>query len=231
MTMRWVDLADMLEGRAKRLGIPDDAADLLLAAWNVLSNMTDTYDLPSFMVQNDAMFQTLPGHTSYPLPEDFGRLLGTTDQLYLGASGETGQSGIFLVGGTDKPFPLPFREAIAFRNQATLEWNKPQHFTLAGRRIVLDPPPDANKGANYIAQGVYMASVLRPDLDLEGEILLNEPTALVAATLYQVASDRGLPQAAALEKEHTAMLSAVVNNAARQKLKLHYPRYPTRFTR
>jgi hypothetical protein len=231
MTTRWTDLADMLEGRAKRLGIPDDIGDLLLAAWNVLQNMVDTYDLPSFLVNNDAMFQTLPGHTTYPLPEDFGRLLATTDQLYLGASGETGQSGIFLARGTDRPFSLSFMEAIAFRNQATREWNKPQHFTLSGRMLVLDPPPDAIGGTNYIGQGVYMASVPRPDLDLQGEILLNEPTAIVSATLYQVASDRGLPQAQALEKEHTAMLSAVVNNAARMKLKLHTQRWPVRWTR
>ena len=231
MTTRWSDIADMLEGRAKRLGIPDDVADMLLAAHNVLQNIVDTYDLPSYLVNNDAMFQTLPGHTTYPLPEDFGRLLGTTDQLYTGASGSTGQSGLFLVGGSDKPFPLHFVEAIAFRNQATREPNKPQHFTLSGRQLVLDPPPDTNGGENYIGQGVYMACVTRPDLDLEGEILLPEPTAIIAGTLYQIASDRGLPQAAALEKEHTALLSAVANNAARAKLKLHYQRWPTRWTR
>jgi hypothetical protein len=231
MTTRWFDVADMMEGRAKRLGIPDDTGDLLLAAWNVLQNMVDAYDLPSYMLNNDAMFQTLPGHTTYPLPDDFGRFLGTTDQLYLGASGSTGQSGLFLAGGTEKPFALPFREAIAFRNQATLELGKPQQFTLSGRMIVLDPPPDTNGGANYIGQGVYMACVQRPDLGLEGDILLNEPTALVAATLYQIASDRGLPQAAALEKEHTAMLSALVNNAARAKVKLYQQRWPVRWTR
>jgi hypothetical protein len=230
MTTRWIDLADMLEGRAKRLGLPDDTADLLLAAWNVLQNMTDTYDLPSYMIQNDAIFQTLPGQTTYPLPEDFGRLLGTSDQQYINTGG-TGDSGLYLAGGSSSAFSIVFREAIAFRSQSRLQQGKPSHFTLSGRRIVLDPPPDTNGGAHYLCQGVYMAAVQRPDLNLQDEIVLDEPTAIVAGTLYQMAADRGLPQAATLKDEYTALLSAVVNNAARKKLKYFYPRWPARWTR
>ena len=230
MTMRWTDVADLLESRAKRLGIVDDVADLILSAWNVLQNFVDVYDLPSYIVTNESLFQTLPGHTSYPLPEDFGRLLSTKDQQYVG-TGSTGDSGIYLAGGSVSAFPLNFVEAIAFRRQSTREPNKPQHFTISGRQLVLDPPPDSNGGANYLGQGTYMACVVRPDLDLQNEILLPETTAIVASVLYQIASDRGLPQAAALEKEHTALLSAVVNNAARTRQKYHYPRWPTRFTR
>jgi len=230
MATRWLDISDMLEGRGKRLGLPDDSADMVLAAWNVLQNIVDTYDIPSYMVNNDSMFQTLPGRTSYPLPEDFGRLLGTSDQQYLNVGG-TGDSGLYLAGGSTKAFSIAFREAIAFRSQSTLQQGKPSHFTLSGRQIVLDPPPDTNGGANYLAQGVYMAAVQRPDLDLQDEIILDEPTALVAGTLYQIASDRGLPQAAALKDEYASLLSAVVNNAARKKLKMFYPRWPARWTR
>lgn len=230
MTMRWSDLADMLESRAKRIGLPDDVSDLILSAWNVLSNFVDVYDLPSYIVTNESLFQTLPGHTTYPLPEDFGRLLSTKDQQYLNVGG-TGDSGIYLSGGSVSPFPLNYVEPIAFRRQSTLEANKPQHFTISGRQLVLDPPPDTNGGNNYLGQGTYMACVVRPDLDLQGEILLPEASSIVASVLYQIASDRGLPQAASLEKEHTALLSAVVNNAARARLRYFYPRWPQRFTR
>jgi hypothetical protein len=76
-----------------------------------------------------------------------------------------------------------------------------------------------------------MAAVQRPDLNLQDEIILDEPTALVAGTLYQIAADRGLPQAATLKDEFASLLSAVVNNAARKKLRYFYPRWPSRWTR
>ena len=59
-------------------------------------------------------------------------------------------------------------------------------------------------------------------------MLLDEPQFLVVATLYQIAADRGIPQAGSLEKEHMRQLSALVNNAARAKQKFFTNRWPMR---
>lgn len=230
MSFRWMDFADQIESRMRRLGVPDDVADALLVAHNVLQNFVDVYDLPGYHRFNDAMFQTLSGQTTYPLPEDFGRLLKVRDQLFLGTPG-TGQSGFFLAGGDLAPFPLNYDEPIAFRNGVRSQRGKPHHFTMSGRQLILDPPPDDNKGDNYLGQGVYVAKVERPDLGLEGEIYLEEPSVLISATLYQMASDRGLPQVQTLLAEHTSLMSAMANNAARARTKMYTMRWPVRWTR
>jgi hypothetical protein len=230
MAFRWSDFADIIESRMRRIGLVDDIADAILVGWSVLQNLVDTYDLPAYYRFNEAMFQTLPGATTYPLPEDFGRLLKTRDQMYLGTPG-TGQSGLFLAGGTLTPFPLNFDEPIAFRNGARAQHGKPSHFTLAGRQLVLDPPPDDNKGDHYLGQGVYMARVERPDLSLEGDIYLDEPSVLVTATLYQMAADRAMPQMQTLLVEQKALMGALVNNAARARQRYFYQRWPVRWTR
>ena len=230
MAFRWSDFADQAEGRMRRLGMPDDVADAILVGWSVLQNFVDTYDLPAYYRFNDAIFSTTPGGSTYPLPEDFGRLVKVRDQLFLGSPG-SGQSGLFLSGGTVAPFPLSYAEPIAFRGGRREQWGKPSSFTLSGRQLVLAPVPDDNAGANYLGEGVYMARVERPDLSLEGEILLEEPSVLVTATLYQMASDRGLPQSASLLIEQKALLGALVNNAARNRTKFYTQRWPTRWTR
>jgi hypothetical protein len=230
MSFRWSDFADQIESRMKRLGLPDDVADGILTGWAVLQNFVDTYDLPAYYRFNDALFQTIPGGTTYPLPEDFGRLVKVRDQLYLGTPG-TGQSGLFLSGGDVSPFPLYYEEPIAFRGGRRAQPGKPSRFTLSGRQLIMAPAPDDNGGADYLGEGVYMARVERPDLSLEGEILLDEPSVLVTATLYQMTADRGLPQSASLLIEQKSLMGALVNNAARARTKLYTQRWPVRWTR
>jgi hypothetical protein len=230
MAFRWSDFADLVEARMRRLGLADDIADAILVGWSVLQNFVDTYDLPAYYRFNDAIFRTRTDETTYPVPEDFGRLLMVRDQLFLGTPG-TGQSGLFLAGGTLSPFPLHYDAPIAFRSGARAQRGKPHHFTLSGRQLILDPPPDDNQGDDYVGQGVYMARVERPDLSLEGEIYLDEPSVLVAATLYQLAADRGVPQVQTLLVEQKALLGALVNNAARARMKLFTQRWPARWTR
>ena len=171
---------------------------------------------------------TQPGARSCPLPDDFGRLLHTRDEVTPGLPGP-GSSGLFVRGSTtDRPLPLQYRETLAFRQLRTLTHSRPQYFTFAQeggqRTLVLDPPPDTNAGTNYTGEGVYIARVERPDL--EDQVLLDEPTVIVAGVLAQIAGDRGLTQAQSLTAEYRMLLSAMVNNQARQRTKMYSQRWP-----
>jgi hypothetical protein len=223
MSVTWSDIADQLESRARRLSVPDDIGDLVLSAYGCLQQLVETYDIAAYVVHNDAMFATRAGERRCMLPEDFGRLLHPRDELGPGVVG-TGTSGLWLWDGTNRPFPLRYQEPVAFRSAQNAEERRPTTFTLSGRQLLLDPLPDAV----YTGQGVYVAQVARPDLDLQGEVLLDEPQFLVSATLYQIAADRGIPQAQSLEKEHLRQLSSMVNNAARLRQKFHTATWASR---
>lgn len=232
MSFTWADAADVLESRSRRLGLDDDIAALLLAAWSVLSQIVETYDLPAYTIHNDAMFTTQEQVREYPLPENFGRLMHVRKELGQGIGG-TGMSGIFLnVPPDGRPRPLRYAEPVDFRMQRRTTPGIPYCFTLAGRLLLLDPAPDAQtETGSYGGEGVYIAKVERPDLDLQEYILLDEPQTLVTCTLYQVTADKGLPQAQLLQTEWKMAMSALANNAARLHQQFFSMRWPTRLLR
>jgi hypothetical protein len=222
MAFTWADVCDLLEGRSKRMGIADDIADLLMAAYGILQEIVDTYDLSAYTVFSESIFVTVADERTYALPDDFGRLLHSHDEVAPNVPGK-GESGLLLDDGTGgTPSDLIYEEPIIFRRSRSLTSGPPARFTLSQRTLVLDPAPDAV----YTGLGVYIARVERPDLD--ADVLLDEPTILVARTLTQVAQDRGLPQAQMLKLESDRLMSALVNNQHRAKQKYYSSRWPIR---
>ena len=222
MSFIWADVADLLEGRSRRLKLEDDIADLLMAAYGILQEIVDTYDLAAYTCFNESIFTTVADERTYALPDTFGRLLHAHDELAANVPGK-GQSGLLLDdGGGGTPTDLLYEEPIIFRRERHLTSGTPATFTLSQRTLVLDPAPDAV----YTGLGVYIARVERPDLD--ADVLLDEPTVLVARTLAQVAGDRGLPQAQQLQLESDRLMSALVNNHHRAKQKFFSSRWPIR---
>lgn len=208
------------------MGIPDDIADLLLGAYGILQEIVDIYDLSGYTVFNEAIFTTVTDERTYALPDNFGRLLHSHDEIAPNVPGK-GQSGLLLDDGTGgTPSDLVYEEPIIFRRGRSLTSGAPATFTLSQRTIILDPAPDSNSAANYTGLGVYIARVERPDLD--ADVLLDEPTILVARTLAQVAGDRGLPQAQMLKAESDRLMSALVNAQARLRQKYFSSRWPIR---
>jgi hypothetical protein len=228
MPFTWGDFADIIGVRLRRMGAEDDVLDMLMAGYILLQGIVDTYDLSAYIVQHDALFLTMAGHREYPLPDDFGRLMHVQEEVRSGLPG-TGVGGFFVrCSPTDTPRPLRYREALHFRQQAILTASQPQWFTLGRhggqRALILDPPPDENNGVPYVGEGVYIARVERPDLD--DEILLDEPTVLVEGVLAQLAVDKGLPQAPALQAGYQRLMSALVNNAHRKSQQFYTNRWP-----
>lgn len=228
MAFSWADFADIVEGRARRIGLPDDVGDLLMTAYGCLQQLVDIYDLAAYTVHNDAMWRSEAGQHAYRLPDDFGRLLHIHQQARVSFGG-TGASGVFVAGGTlTTPRPLRYCEPMPFFQGRSTTNGTPFQFTLSQRQILLDPPPDTNAGSHYTGRGVYIARVTRPDMDLGDPILLDEPSALVAMTLAQLAGDRGLPQAGSLGQEYQRLLSALVTNQHRLRQQFYQQRAPGR---
>jgi hypothetical protein len=215
--MTYGELSDLLEMRARRLGIMDDATEFLLTSYSVLQRLVDAYDLPPYIVTNPVVAVTVAGQRTYPFPDDFGRPLHAFRQLsQAGGMPGSGLSGFFLQVSTGSAQPLPQVDALTFNQSLSTQSTRPARFTRSRRTMVLDPAPDTNGGSNYTISASYVAKVERPT-SLDDDILLDEPMFLVDMSLYQLALDRGLPQAAGLEKAALQSQSALVANAARQK--------------
>lgn len=211
--MRWGELLDILELRARHLNLGVDAIELELALYNQLMATTDLYLLSAFMVRSDALFRTSTGVERYPMPEDFGRLLPQQAPF---------RSGIKLFDGTSE-HELTYKEPIDFFELDRSTTGRPGYFTLMDRAWWLNPPPDANGGTPYIGRGLYVRRIDR--IELDDDVPLGQPSVLITSALWQIAADKGLPQAASLAQERLQALSALVNDEARRQQQFWRPVY------
>ena len=237
MALTWGDVSDLLEMRARDVGILDDAAALVLRAYGVLQQTLDTYALPAYTATAVTIGTTSLGVRTMALPTDFGRPLPPYRQLQrAGGNPGTGQSGFFLLDGTGSRSALRMMNELEFRQQLSATTSRPYRFTRQGRSIILDPPPDNNNGSNYTIEASYIKQVPRPTLGgpsggLDDVVLLDEPGFLIPATLAQIAADKGLSQAGTLANEAHAMLSALINNRARQNQQYYQQQWDWRARR
>lgn len=197
------DLLDILIPRAERLGLVDtetgkaDAVELQMYLFNALLTVVELHDLDTYLVRNTNIARTQADHEHYPVPEDFGRLVQATPLL---------QRGLRIDDTTDL-FPLEYLDPAEFDARRSVRSQRPTHFTVQRRQIHLYPTPDSNSGNNYTVRGVYVERVSRPELD--HEVLLDYPTALIEEALFTQANDMG-KVTQALATRRTEALSRLV---------------------
>lgn len=179
MALRYRDLLDILIGRAERLGLVDpdtnkaDAAELELYLFQALLDIVEVHDLDTYMVNNLSLTLTVEGQPDYPMPDDYGRLIMPRSQQ---------KRGIYLFNGV-KNVDLDYVDPNSFARQTPSVPAIPTQFTVMRRTLWLYPSPDAAYGI----RGLYIDRVGRPDLD--DDVLLSYPTALINETLFLFASD------------------------------------------
>ena len=211
--MRYGDLLNTLESRARRVGLPVDAPELELAMYFQLQKLADTYDIDALVVDNPSMAITSSGVEAYQLPEDFGRLLHP-----FSAQNQNTESGLRLFVSATSIKDLTYERAQAFTKRDRSTTGTPDTFTMIGTEILLNPVPNSNDSANYTLQGTYVHDVGMPDLD--DMVPIEEPSFLVTAALYQVSADTPGVDANTLQllqREMNAQLSSIVNNQARRR--------------
>lgn len=178
--LKFSDLIDVLLQRAERLGLVDqdskkaDAAELELYLFQGLLDITDACDLPAYIVQNTNIAATVRGVSSYPMPDDYGRLITPRVQ------NKRGIYSFDTLLNTD----LTYVDPNSFARQVSLIQGPPTQFTITQRALWLYPTPDS---ASYVVRGVYVQRVDRPDLD--DDVLIAYPTALIDEALFRLASD------------------------------------------
>lgn len=183
--LRYRDIIDILIPRAERLGLAQpemnkvDAVELELYMFNALLDLVELNDLDVYTVRNTYMAQTLSGVDTYPLPDDFGRLILPRVLLKRGIQ----------IDDTIDLFDLEYLDPQQLVAKRAPKRERPRQFTVLQRNIILYPPPDDNTGNNYTLRGLYIERISRPELD--DDILLDYPTALVEETLFRMASDAG----------------------------------------
>jgi hypothetical protein len=212
--MRYQAFLDLCLARARTMRFADpemqhvDVAEIEAAAYNELLALCDEYDLDAFTVTrtvDDPIAVTSEGVTDYPLPGDFGRRITPKDDR---------ETGIYLLtSSTAIPTTLRYRDPEDLYRKRVTTTGQPSWFTLSGNTLRLDPPPDDNSEANYTITGVYIRRV--EPLDGDEPLLISHPTALIAATLYRLAADKGAAQAGALLTERTRAFVKLVNGQAR----------------
>ena len=182
--IRYSDLSDLMLQRMERLGFvsPEgraDAAEAELYLFHALLDIVELVDTPQFERNNQEITVTSNGIAEYAMPDDYGRLIHPRVQ---------NKRGIFLwdtVSNTD----LEYIDPNAFARQSSLANARPEQFTVIGRALWLFPTPDANGTSNYTVRGLYIVRPSRPDL--EDEVTLSYPSALIDQALYRLASDMG----------------------------------------
>ncbi len=178
--LKYNDLLDILIQRAERLGLVDadakkaDAAELELYLFQALLHITDTSDLPAYTVQNMNIVTTQVGVVQYPMPDDYGRLITPRVQ---------NKRGIYVFD-TLQNKDLTYIDPNSFARQVSLVPGTPEQFTITQRTLSLFPTPDKS---TYTVRGVYIQRVDRPDLD--DDVLIMYPTALIDEALFRLASD------------------------------------------
>ncbi len=166
--------------RAERLGLVDasskkaDAAEMELYLFQALLDIIDGSDLPAYTVQNTSIASSTTGIAVYPLPADYGRLITPRVQ---------NKRGIYVFD-TFEMIDLTYIEPNAFARQVSMTNAKPEQFTVTQRNLYVFPTPDKD---TYTFRGVYIQRVDRPELD--DEVLIMYPTALIDEALFRLASD------------------------------------------
>lgn len=199
MALRYTDLLDILLQRAERLGLMEaeqlhaDAAELELYLFQALLDITESVDIPTYMVNNTTIATTVAAQASYPLPADYGRLIQPRVQ---------NRRGIYLYD-TVRLIDLEYIDPNAYARQYQLIPGTPRQFTVTQRTLSLFPQPDSNNTNNYTVRGIYIQRVDRPEL--EDEVLLSYPTALIDEALFRLASDMRKPMQALAMARSEAM--------------------------
>ena len=204
MPLHFSDILDLLMTRAERLGLvsgPEkhaDAAELEMYLFQALLDITESVDIPAYLKRDNAIAVTTTGQPDYPLPDDFGRLILPRVQ---------NKRGIYLYD-TFRNADLEYLDPNVFARNSSLLNSRPTQFTVIERRIWLYPTPDGNGTSDYTIRGLYMQVINRPDLD--DEVPLGYPTALVDVALFRFASDMGKQiQALAVTREESMKRLAV----------------------
>jgi hypothetical protein len=178
--IRYADLLDIMMQRATRLGLVSDAtkkadaAELELYLFQALLDITEASDLPAYTVQNTSIVTTAVGIAQYPMPDDYGRLIMPRVQ---------NKRGIYVYD-TFEIVDLTYIDPNAFARQLSTTPSRPEQFTITQRTLSLFPTPDTTA---YTIRGVYIQHVDRPDLD--DDVLIMYPTALIDEALFRLASD------------------------------------------
>jgi len=204
MPLRYSDLIDIMMQRAERLGLTTtaeqkaDAAELEVYVFQALLHVTEVIDIPIYLQNNTEIAITSSGHNTYPMPQDYGRLIAPRVQ---------NRRGIYLYD-TVRNVDLEYLDPNSFARQSSLINERPTQFTVTQRTLWLYPTPDDNGTDNYTVRGLYVQRVERPELD--DEVLLTYPTALIDEALFRLASDMGRP-IQALAATRTEALTRLVN--------------------
>ena len=170
--MQYRAVVDMVIPRAMRMGLVDaetgqvDAVEVEMALLRYIQWLVAKYDLDAFTTLNEEIATTSTGRRDYPLPEDFGRLMQPDDR---------DEHGLFVHDGTNL-HRLRYRDPQEWLRLQTSTNNRPTYFTIIGRDLQLDPPPDANNSNHYTLRGTYIQDV--NDFSLDDEL----PVPLAAAT-------------------------------------------------
>ena|SRR3990167_114831 len=204
MPLHFSDVLDLLETRAERFGLVSrteqkaDTAELEIYMFQALLDITESVDIPAYLKRDQAIAVTTAGLLDYPLPTDFGRLILPRVQ---------NKRGIYLYD-TVRNADLEYVDPNVFARHSSLINARPTQFTIIKRRIHLYPTPDGNGTSDYTVRGLYMQVVERPELD--DEVPLGYPTALVDVALFRMATDAGkqVQALAATRAESMARLAA-----------------------
>lgn len=183
--MLFADLLDIMLQRMERLGFVDqatgqaDAAEAELYLFQALLDIIETADIPAYTHFEPSLALTIAGQPDYTLPEDFGRLLLPRVQ---------NKRGMAIFDGTFSN-DLEYIEPNAFTRQVSFKNAAPTQFTVMERTLWLYPSPDGNGSSNYMVRGTYIVRASRPELD--DEVLVSYPAALVDVALLRLGSDIG----------------------------------------
>jgi len=205
-------LIDIVLARCQDLGLTGasgqvDASAVELMVLHVLQSLADSFDFDTLTKVVDPLFVTSTGQDTYALPEDFGRLLMPHD--------EEG-SGLRCRSSATNEWALVYRDPLALRRQRSTTQTRPAYFTLlAGKQLLLDPPPDANGTTGYIGVGIYIHAITAELL--EGEVPLNHPAALVDMTVARLAADKSHPQTPLLVGQAEQARGRSINANARTR--------------
>ena len=160
MSILYSDLLDIMLPRMERLGLlapgeqKADATEAELYLFNALLEILEVSDIPAYLTYNDHMVETSVGDASYPLPDDFGRLIlprvRNKRGLYLFDQART----------TDLEYldPNTFHRQTPAHTRNTYEVYRHRAHTLALSRATRQCPPQ------FHCQGTYVMQAVRPDL-------------------------------------------------------------------
>jgi hypothetical protein len=205
--MTYEELVRSVEPRCRMMGLPHDALHLLSLSYQILQEMADRFDYDAFTVHSSAICITTAGVEHYPLPDTFGRPLHPTNDTKR-------QSPIFLWNGTAK-LSLTYVAPVDFPHDLTTTQGTPAKYTIEGRELWLNPPPDDNSDDDYIVRGTFIKAIAYPEMD---EVIpLDQPTALIDAVLAEAALDAGVAQAAVFMQKKIMSMQVLAGSQAKYR--------------